>query len=61
MTATSFSSLALSPAMLSNLESLGYREMTPIQAQSLPVILELRDLIAPVSYTHLTLPTIYSV
>lgn len=46
MTATSFSSLALSPAMLSNLESLGYREMTPIQAQSLPVILELRDLIA---------------
>jgi ATP-independent RNA helicase DbpA len=46
MTATSFSSLALTPAMLSNLESLGYREMTPIQAQSLPVILELRDLIA---------------
>lgn len=32
--------------MLSNLDALGYREMTPIQAQSLPVILQLRDLIA---------------
>lgn len=43
---SSFSALALSPAMLSNLDSLGYHEMTPIQQQSLPVILELRDLIA---------------
>jgi len=32
--------------MLSNLDSLGYHEMTPIQAQSLPIILERRDLIA---------------
>ena len=32
--------------MLSNLDSLGYHEMTPIQAQSLPVILQLQDLIA---------------
>lgn len=32
--------------MLSNLDALGYHEMTPIQAQSLPVILQLRDLIA---------------
>nr|WP_194718580.1 ATP-dependent RNA helicase DbpA [Pseudomonas typographi] len=32
--------------MLANLESLGYHEMTPIQAQSLPVILQGRDLIA---------------
>ncbi len=32
--------------MLANLDSLGYHEMTPIQAQSLPVILQLRDLIA---------------
>jgi ATP-independent RNA helicase DbpA len=46
MNPNSFSSLALSPAMLSNLDALGYREMTPIQAQSLPVILQLRDLIA---------------
>jgi ATP-independent RNA helicase DbpA len=43
---TSFSSLALSPAMLGNLEQLGYREMTPIQAASLPAVLERRDLIA---------------
>ncbi|MDP3843529.1 MAG: ATP-dependent RNA helicase DbpA [Oxalobacteraceae bacterium] len=46
MESTSFSSLALSPAMLSNLDSLGYHTMTTIQAQSLPLILELRDLIA---------------
>lgn len=32
--------------MLSNLSSLGYEQMTPIQAQSLPLILERRDLIA---------------
>ncbi len=43
---TSFSSLALSPAMLSNLDQLGYQHMTQIQADSLPLILELRDLIA---------------
>jgi ATP-independent RNA helicase DbpA len=46
MNPNSFSSLALSPAMLSNLDTLGYHEMTPIQAQSLPVILQLQDLIA---------------
>jgi ATP-independent RNA helicase DbpA len=44
--ATAFSSLTLSQAMLANLESLGYAEMTPIQAQSLPWILQGRDLIA---------------
>ncbi|MFT5591608.1 MAG: ATP-independent RNA helicase DbpA [Bradyrhizobium sp.] len=43
---TSFSTLALSPSMLANLDSLGYHEMTPIQAKSLPVILDRRDLIA---------------
>ena len=32
--------------MLANLESLGYAEMTPIQAQSLPVIVKGMDLIA---------------
>ena len=46
MEPTAFSSLALSPAMLSNLDSLGYHTMTTIQAQSLPLILEQRDLIA---------------
>jgi ATP-independent RNA helicase DbpA len=43
---TSFSNLTLSPALLANLDALGYRQMTPIQEQSLPVILEGRDLIA---------------
>ena len=41
-----FSSLSLSPSMLSNLDQLGYREMTPIQADALPAILERRDVIA---------------
>jgi ATP-independent RNA helicase DbpA len=44
--ATAFSNLPLSPAMLANLDQLGYRDMTPIQAQSLPAILERRDMIA---------------
>nr|WP_283093286.1 ATP-dependent RNA helicase DbpA [Noviherbaspirillum sp. L7-7A] len=43
---SSFSSLALSPAMLANLTQLGYHEMTPIQAASLPAVLDRRDLIA---------------
>ena len=46
MTSTSFSSLPLSPAFLNNLDALGYQQMTPIQAQSLPQILAGRDLIA---------------
>ena len=45
-TTTKFSSLPLSAEMLSNLESLGYNEMTPIQAQSLPFILQGQDVIA---------------
>ena len=46
MTTTSFSNLPLSPALLANLDVLGYHQMTPIQEQSLPIILEGRDLIA---------------
>jgi len=46
MTTHSFSSLPLTPAFLSNLDTLGYHQMTPIQAQSLPAVLEGRDLIA---------------
>ncbi len=42
----SFASLPLAPALLGNLDSLGYRQMTPIQAQALPLILARRDLIA---------------
>ena len=44
--ATAFATLPLSAAMLANLDALGYAEMTPIQAQSLPVILKGQDLIA---------------
>ncbi|OZI38484.1 ATP-dependent RNA helicase DbpA [Bordetella genomosp. 10] len=46
MTNTPFSSLPLLPALLDNLQGLGFEHMTPIQAQSLPLILEGRDLIA---------------
>lgn len=41
----SFSSLTLKPELLNNLESLGYLNMTPIQAQSLPDILTGKDVI----------------
>ncbi|WCM87665.1 ATP-dependent RNA helicase DbpA [Acidovorax sp. NCPPB 3576] len=44
-----FSSLALHPATLSNLQQLGYTRMTPIQAASLPPALLGRDLIAQAS------------
>ena len=40
---TLFSSLPLSPEFIANLDSLGYKEMTPIQAQSLPVIFGGKD------------------
>ncbi len=46
MTAQAFSTLSLKPELLSNLESLGYSEMTPIQAKSLPLILSGKDAIA---------------
>jgi len=41
-----FDTLALSPATLANLQQLGYTEMTPIQAASLPLALAGHDLIA---------------
>lgn len=40
-----FSSTTLSPALLDNLSSLGFKEMTDIQAQSLPLMLEGKDVI----------------
>ncbi|WP_095504531.1 ATP-dependent RNA helicase DbpA [Paraferrimonas sedimenticola] len=46
MSLTSFSELALKPALLSNLDSLGYQQMTPIQGLSLPPILKGKDVIA---------------
>ena len=46
MSETAFSSLKLQPALLKNITSLGYAEMTPIQAKSLPYILAGKDVIA---------------
>lgn len=46
MTNPSFSDLALPPALLTNLEDMGYHSMTPIQAQALPRAMAGRDLIA---------------
>jgi len=46
MATDSFSNLSISTAQVSNLESMGYSKMTPIQAQSLPHILKGKDLIA---------------
>ncbi len=44
-----FAQLSLSPATLHNLEQLGYTQMTPIQAASLPLTLAGQDLIAQAS------------
>src|SRR6185437_12961184 len=43
---TAFSMLPLKPALLASVETLGYATMTPVQAQSLPPMLEGRDVIA---------------
>jgi len=41
-----FSTLSLSKSMIDNLNKLGYKEMTAIQAKALPYILENKDLVA---------------
>jgi len=46
MSTKAFSELKLSPALIKNLVTLDYHEMTPIQAKSLPLILEGKDVIA---------------
>ncbi len=46
MNTTDFASLPLPGECLANLQSLGYQSMTPIQAASLPSVLDGRDLIA---------------
>ena len=46
MSNTAFSSLKLHADLLKNLTSMGYSAMTPIQAQSLPLILNDKDVIA---------------
>lgn len=46
MSELSFSTLNLNPNLLKNLDALGYASMTPIQAKSLPVLLDGVDVIA---------------
>ena len=46
MSNLNFSSLHLSKAVLDNLEELGYSQMTAVQAQSLPHVLQNKDVIA---------------
>ncbi len=46
MTNDSFSSLPICSAQIANLDSLGYKKMTAIQAQGLPHVLQGKDLIA---------------
>jgi ATP-independent RNA helicase DbpA len=41
-----FTSLALPQAMIENLDKLGYSEMTPIQQQALPFVMDGRDVLA---------------
>ncbi|TFW11702.1 ATP-dependent RNA helicase DbpA [Massilia arenosa] len=43
---TAFSTLSLPAAFLANLEALGYKEMTEIQAKALPQVLAGRDVVA---------------
>ncbi len=46
MSNNNFSKLSLSQPLLENLATLGYNEMTPIQEQSLPLILSGKDVVA---------------
>ena len=46
MASESFSILPISRVQVANLDALGYKKMTPVQAQSLPHVLSGRDLIA---------------
>ena len=43
---SAFTSLALDPRLLAALTALGYEEPTPIQMQSIPLLLEGRDVLA---------------
>ena len=46
MTATAFASLPIKRELIASIASLGYQQMTAIQAQALPVLLKRRDLLA---------------
>ena len=45
MSSSAFSKLNISPAQLKALDALGYKAMTPVQEQSIPLILKGRDLV----------------
>jgi ATP-independent RNA helicase DbpA len=45
MTRVAFNTLPLAESLLGNLASLGYTDMTPIQAQALPYVLDGRDVV----------------
>ena len=46
MTTSAFASLPIKTELLTSIASLGYEQMTPIQAQALPVLLKRQDLLA---------------
>lgn len=46
MSSLDFSHLKLSSGLIDNLATLGYQQMTPVQAQSLPLIIDGKDVIA---------------
>ena len=46
MTASAFASLPIKTELLASIASLGYKHMTAIQAQALPVLLDRKDLLA---------------
>ena len=51
MSNLTFASLALPAALVENLTGMGYTEMTPIQAASLPKVLAGQDIFFPIK-TH---------
>ena len=46
MTATAFNTLPIEQALLDTIRDLGYQNMTAVQAQSLPIIMTGKDVIA---------------
>ena len=49
MSKNTFSQLSLKPQLLTRLQALGFDEMTPVQAASLPGSLDGKDIIAQAS------------
>ena len=55
---TKFKDLGLNDDVLKGITDQGYEDAFPIQEAVIPILLSKRDVVGPVSYTHLTLPTI---